>query len=299
LGGAALRRIGGRRRSEDQDMNVNDFELIADILKERSGFTLAREKAYLLESRLSTVARKWKFKGFEELAVTAREGRDEALLSDIVQAVTITETHFFRDRTPFFQFRDLVLPHLLQQRAEARSLRIWSAGCSSGQEAYSLAMMLEDRREDLAGWTFEIVGTDLSIDMLARAKQGLYTQLEVQRGLPIDYLVRYFEQENDRWRLHEPVRKMTKFQPFNLLDDMSSLGRFDVVFCRYVLGGLGSDVLGNVLEGITDRLNDDGVLCVGFDEMGVCMNERLQPIPGARGLYGLDDGAETDTRMAS
>ena len=280
-------------------MNVNDFELIADILKERSGFTLARERAYLLESRLSSVARKWKFQGFDELAGAVRENGDEALLSDIVQAMTITETHFFRDRTPFYQFRDLVLPHLLQQKAEARSFRVWCAGCSSGQEVYSIAMMLEDRKEDLAGWTYEIVGTDLSIEMLARAKQGLYTQLEVQRGLPITYLIKYFEQENDRWRIHEPIRQMTRFQPLNLLDDMGSMGRFDVVFCRYVLGGFDPDVRKRTLAGITGQLTDDGVLYLGLDESAECLSGRLQPIPGARGLYGLDDSMADDTRMAS
>ena len=126
-------------------MNVNDFELIANILKGRAGITLAREKAYLLESRLSSVARKWSFSGFDELAASVRDNSDEALLSDIVQAMTITATHFFRDRTPFYQFRDLVLPHLLQQKAETRSFRVWCAGCSSGQEVYSLAMMRKQR----------------------------------------------------------------------------------------------------------------------------------------------------------
>ena len=281
-------------------MNVSDFELVADILKSRSGVELPREKAYLLESRLNPVARKWSFRGFDELAQALRQDGEDALLRDIVQAMTITDTYFFRDLKPFRQFSDLVLPHLLQEKKADRRFRIWCAGCSSGQEPYSLAMLLKDREPELAGWRYEILGTDLSADMLARAKTGLYTQLEVQRGLPITYLVKYFEKQDERWRIQDPARETVEFQPFNLLDDMAPLGRFDIIFCRNVLKHLAEEVRLSVLNRMVDLLDDNGLLCLGLNESVAALGGRLQPIPGLHGMFGpFQDTPAEKTRLAS
>lgn len=266
-------------------MNVTDFEMIARLLKERSGLALSKEKAYLVESRLNPVARKWNFSGFDELAQAVRKGGDEALLVDVTEAMTTNESFFFRDQKPFDQFKDVVLPHLLQHRALRKSFRIWSAACSSGQEPYTLAMMLKENAALLAGWRVEIVATDLSSEILTRAKDGLYSQFEVQRGLPITLLVKYFKQAGDRWQISEEIRKMVRFQQLNLLGDLRGLGQFDVIFCRNVLIYFDPPTKTQVLDKIADTLPRDGFLYLGGAETVLGMTTRFQPMPGQRGIY--------------
>ncbi len=268
-------------------MNVTDFELIAKLLKKRSGLALNKEKAYLLESRLNPVARKWNFSGFDELAQAIRNNNDEALLVDVTEAMTTNESFFFRDQKPFEQFSDMVLPHLLEARASKRSFRIWSAACSSGQEPYTLAMLLKENADKLAGWNVEIVATDLSIEILDKAKEGLYSQFEVQRGLPINLLVKHFVQVGDRWQIDESLCKMIKFQPFNLLENIAALGRFDVVFCRNVLIYFDTPTKTRVLEGIADVLAPDGFLYLGGAETVLGTTDRFQLMQGQRGIYSL------------
>ena len=274
-------------------MNVTDFELIAQLLKERSGLALNKEKAYLLESRLNPVARKWNFSGFDELAQAIRNNKDEALLVDVTEAMTTNESFFFRDQKPFDQFINIVLPHMLEARAAKRSFRIWSAACSSGQEPYTLAMLLKEHADKLAGWRVEIVATDLSNEILDKAEEGLYSQFEVQRGLPISLLVKHFVQVGDRWQIEDGLRKMIKFQQFNLLGDISALGRFDVVFCRNVLIYFDTPTKTQVLEGIADLLPPDGFLYLGGAETVLGTTGRFQIMEGQRGIYGLaDQGSE-------
>jgi chemotaxis protein methyltransferase CheR len=268
-------------------MNVTDFELIARLLKERSGLALNKEKAYLLESRLNPVARKWNFTGFDELAQAIRVKKDEALLVDVTEAMTTNESFFFRDQKPFDQFNDIVLPHLLETRAAKRSFRIWSAACSSGQEPYSLAMLLKEQADKLAGWTVEIVATDLSNEILDKSKEGLYSQFEVQRGLPISLLVKHFVQVGDRWQIDDSLRSMVKFQQLNLLGNLSPLGNFDVVFCRNVLIYFDAPTKTRVLEGIADKLPMDGFLYLGGAETVLGTTDRFQIMQGQRGIYCL------------
>jgi chemotaxis protein methyltransferase CheR len=271
-------------------MNVNDFDLICRILKERSGLLLAKDKAYLLESRLLPVARKWKFANFEELAKVIRTRPDEALLRDVTEAMTTNESFFFRDVKPFDQFRDIVLPHLLSARSQTKSFRIWSAACSSGQEPYSLAMILNENASKLQGWRIEIVATDLSTEILTRAREGMYSQFEVQRGLPIQYLLKYFQQNGDRWQINKQIRDMVQYRPFNLLQPMAPLGRFDVVFCRNVLIYFDQPTKTKVLDGIAGQMADDGFLYLGGAETILGVSERFQLIEGQRGIYGVQAG---------
>ena len=175
-------------------MNVNDFEFIAQLLYQRSGLVITQEKAYLLESRLNPVARKWDLDSFDALIAAVRSKKDERLLVDVTEAMTTNESFFFRDNRPFDQFKDIVLPHLLEARAARKQIRIWSAACSSGQEPYTLAMLLKEEAAKLAGWKVEIIATDLSTEILDKAKKGLYSQFEVQRGLPITLLMKHFTQ---------------------------------------------------------------------------------------------------------
>jgi chemotaxis protein methyltransferase CheR len=268
-------------------MKVEDFDMFSTLLRQRSGLVLTRDKAYLLESRLMPVARKWNMKGLDELAGTIRTRRDEQLLRDVTEAMTTNESSFFRDQKPFDQFRDVVLPAMLQARAARRTIRIWSAACSSGQEAYSLCMLLLEEPARLQGWRIEIVGTDLSGEMVERAKAGVYTQFEVQRGLPIQRLVKHFKQIGDKWQISDRIRSMVQFREFNLLTDLSSLGQFDVVFCRNVLIYFDQPTKTKVLEGISRVLPPDGILYLGGAETVLGITERFRPLENQRGLYVL------------
>lgn len=266
-------------------MRVEDFDMFSTLLKQRSGLVLTRDKAYLLESRLMPVARKWNMKGLEELATTVRTRKDEALLRDITEAMTTNESSFFRDQKPFDQFRQLVLPKLMEARAAKRSLRIWSAACSSGQEAYSLSMILNDEAAKLAGWRIEIVGTDISAEMVERAKSGIYTQFEVQRGLPITMLVKHFKQNGDKWQISQQLRQMVSFREWNLLGDLSALGQFDIVFCRNVLIYFDQPTKVDILGRISKVLAPDGYLVLGAAETVVGLTDAFKPAPDRRGLY--------------
>jgi chemotaxis protein methyltransferase CheR len=204
-------------------MTVTDFDFICQILKQRSGLMLGNDKAYLLESRLLPVARKYKLASFEDLVRLIRVKSDETVIKDVVEAMTTNESFFFRDTKPFDQFKQIVLPTLMASRPN-KSIRIWSAAASSGQECYSLAMILSEMSAQLAGWKIEILGTDLSTEILDRAREGVYSQFEAQRGLPINLLVKYFTQVSDRWQINQKIRSMVQYKEFNLLNDPRSLG---------------------------------------------------------------------------
>ncbi|MGB4101115.1 MAG: protein-glutamate O-methyltransferase [Alphaproteobacteria bacterium] len=266
-------------------MKSEDFEYFSTTLKQRSGLVLTQDKAYLLESRLMPVARKWNLKGLEVLAAALRSKRDESMLRDVTEAMTTNESSFFRDQRPFDIFKQVVLPKLLETRASRRSLRVWSAASSSGQEAYSLAILLAEMGARLSGWKIEIVGTDLSSEMVERSRSGIYSQFEVQRGLPITLLVKYFSQQGDRWQINQNIRDMVTFREMNLLTDFGSIGTFDVVFCRNVLIYFDLATKGRVLESIARVMHQDGVLYLGGAEtvIGVC--DKFKPVENQRGLY--------------
>jgi chemotaxis protein methyltransferase CheR len=268
-------------------MTVTDFEFICQILRERSGLVLTNDKAYLLESRLLPVARKWKLATFDDLVCVIRSKMDEAVIRDVVEAMTTNESFFFRDTKPFEQFKQLALPALLKSRAASRTIRIWSAACSSGQEPYSLAMILAEMAQQLSGWKIEIVGTDLSTEILARAKEGMYSQFEVQRGLPITMLVKYFAQIGDRWQINARIRGMVQYRDFNLLHDPAPLGRFDVVFCRNVLIYFDQPTKTRVLNSVAKQMPEDGYLFLGGAETVLGITDKFQMVPGQRGVYGV------------
>ena len=268
-------------------MNPSDFELIAGLLKQRSGLVLTPDKGYLLESRLSSVARRWDFKSFDEMIQSIRAKRDEKLLGEITEAMTTNESFFFRDTKPFDQFRDLVLPHLLTARASKRSFRIWSAACSTGQEPYSLAMLLKEADSKLAGWRIEIIATDLSNEVLDKAKEGLYTQFEAQRGLPITLLMKYFTQAGDHWQISQDLRRMVTYKTFNLLESPAALGHFDVIFLRNVLIYFDPPTKSKILEGMSRQLASDGFLYLGGAETVLGVSDKFKPKQGQRGIYEL------------
>ena len=278
-------------------MTVTDFEFICQILRERSGLVLTNDKAYLLESRLLPVARKWKLATFDDLVRVIRTKMDEAVVRDVVEAMTTNESFFFRDTKPFDQFKALVLPALLKSRAASRTIRIWSAACSSGQEPYSLAMILSESAAQLNGWKIEIVGTDLSTEILNRAKEGMYSQFEVQRGLPITMLVKYFAQIGDRWQINAKIRGMVQYKEFNLLQDPMPLGRFDVVFCRNVLIYFDQPTKTRVLNSVSKLMPEDGFLFLGGAETVLGITDKFQMVPGQRGVYGVASASASGARQ--
>jgi chemotaxis protein methyltransferase CheR len=279
-------------------MNVNDFEFIAQLLYRRSGLVITQEKAYLLESRLNPVARKWDLDSVDSLIATLRSKKEERLAVAVTEAMTTNESFFFRDNRPFEQFRDIVLPHLLEARVARKQIRIWSAACSSGQEPYTLAMMLKEEAARLAGWRIEIVATDLSTDILHKAEEGLYSQFEVQRGLPITLLMKYFSQEGEKWRISEDIRHMVSYRAFNLLENPASLGVFDVVFCRNVLIYFDQVTKGQVLGRIAQIMPPDGFLYLGGAETVLGISDAFEVLPGQRGVYRLTGGGESLSRKA-
>jgi chemotaxis protein methyltransferase CheR len=261
-----------------------DYEYLRKLLKERSGLMLSADKQYLVESRLTPVARKAGLATLSDL-VAKLKTNDQKLGIDVVEAMTTNESFFYRDKIPFDHFRDAIMPSLLAARAKERRIRIWCAAASTGQEPYSLAMCLRDMKEKLSGWRVEILGTDLSTEVLEKAKAGIYSQFEVQRGLPIQMLVKYFTQTGDTWQISPEIRAMVQYRALNLLPDFNHLGGFDVVFCRNVLIYFDQETKIGVLNRIAKLLPSDGFLVLGAAETVVGLTDAFKPMTDRRGLY--------------
>jgi chemotaxis protein methyltransferase CheR len=261
-----------------------DYEFLRKLLRERSGLDLSADKQYLVESRLIPLARKAGLPGIAELVQKIRSGTDP-LTSDVVEAMTTNETFFFRDKIPFDHLREAVLPELMQARANRRSLRIWCAASSSGQEPYSIAMCLKGIGAGLAGWRVEILATDLSQAVLEKSRAGIFSQFEVQRGLPIQMLVKHFTQVGELWQLNADIRAMVQHRQLNLLQDFSHLGTFDVIFCRNVMIYFDQDTKAGVFDRLARVLEADGILALGAAESVVGISDAFKPYPERRGLY--------------
>jgi chemotaxis protein methyltransferase CheR len=266
-------------------MKQDNFAWLSRYLLDNTGLVLGPDKMYLVESRLSPVARKHNAADLDALAEALRAGKSADLQRDFVDAMMTNESFFFRDVKPFEQFRQVVLPRLMAARANQKSFRIWSAACSTGQEPYTLAMILKEEQAKLAGWRVEIVGTDLSREALDRARQGAYSQFEVQRGLPIQLLIKYFTQSGDRWQISPELRNAITFRELNLLSDFTTLGTFDVVFCRNVLIYFDQTTKARILDKVSRMMPPDGVLYLGGAETVLGVTEKFAPMPGQRGIY--------------
>jgi chemotaxis protein methyltransferase CheR len=278
-------------------MTPEDFDFIAAAIKKQSGLVLTKEKAYLLDSRLMPVARANDLKDLDELVKFLRAQPGGALMDTVTEAMTTNESFFFRDKKPFDLFRDFVLPHFLEKRAAAKTIRIWCAAASNGQEPYSLAIVLKEEAAKFPGWRTRILGTDISREVLEKARKGLYTQFEVQRGLPIQQLVAHFTKEGDMWLIDATLKAMVDYKEFNLLNDFGSLGMFDVVFCRNVLIYFDVETKTRILEGISKRLPADGLLFLGGAETVLGISDKFKPVPGQRGVYCLT-GSELGDKVA-
>ncbi|WP_076864689.1 CheR family methyltransferase [Bradyrhizobium mercantei] len=265
-------------------MTPPDYEYLRKLLKDHSGLDLSADKQYLIESRLLPLARKSGLSGIPDLVAKIRAGSTTHTVQ-VVEAMTTNETFFFRDKVPFDHFRDTIMPEVLKARAARRSVRIWCAAGSTGQEPYSLAMCLKEMGATLAGWRVEIIATDLSQEVLEKSKAGIYSQFEVQRGLPIQMLVKYFKQSGELWQINPELRAMVQHRQLNLLHDFSQLGTFDVIFCRNVLIYFDQDTKINIFNRLARLMEGDGFLVLGAAETVVGLTDTFKPIPERRGLY--------------
>jgi chemotaxis protein methyltransferase CheR len=258
-----------------------DRELVAGLCAARAGLSVDPAKAYLIETRLAPVARREDYRTIAELIEALRRTRDERLIWAVVEAMAAGESAFFRDGTPFELFADAVLPQLAT-RGPGQPVRVWSAACGAGQEIYSLAMLA---CEADAGGRLELFASDISERALEKAQSGLYTQFEVQRGLPIRQLVRHFDKDGEMWQVAPRLKAMIRWRRINLLADLSRIGAFEVIFCRYVLSGAVEAVRGRILENMAAALAPDGYLFLGQGESAEGVTEALVPVDGWPGLY--------------
>jgi chemotaxis protein methyltransferase CheR len=265
-------------------MKPEEVEVIRLVVQARSGMIVNPDKTYRIETQLAPLARREGFADISDLVAAIQDRRDAALMWSVTEALANTETSFFRDRAPFQQLREEVLPELAMIRGD-KPLRIWSAACSTGQEPYSLAMLLDDEVRKYPGLEVELFGSDISERCLEKAQSGLYNQFEVQRGLPIRLLVRYFERQEDAWALSPRIRQMVRWRRVNLLADLRGLGQFDVIFCRNVISSFEAATSRRVLEQLAAALPDHGRLVLGIDETLAGVTEAFNAVSGRRGVY--------------
>jgi chemotaxis protein methyltransferase CheR len=268
-------------------MKPDDYQFMVAFLKVRSGLVLSDDKAYLIENRLLPVVRKRAMNSLDDLFLALRTAGDKELEREVTEAMTTNESFFFRDLIPFQQFQETVLPKFVEARADTKRLRIWCAAAATGQEPYTLAMILKEEEKRLSGWQIEIVATDLSTEALERARAGRYSQFEVQRGLPVQYLMKYFVQEDAFWQIDQSLRSMIDYREFNLLDDISAMGSCDIIFCRNVLIYFDQEAKGCILDSMSKLLPDDGCLYLGGAETVLGVTQSFKPTPGLRGVYGV------------
>ena len=264
-------------------------EALAALVQSQSGQTVGADKLYLLETRLAPVLKRHGLASFDALANRLRgapaSGPTAELAREVVEAMTTNETLFFRDGKPFAHLRERGLRQLHEARPTGQPLRFWSAAASTGQEAYSLAMTALESVGTLGTRPVRIVGTDIAREPLARAREGTYTQFEVQRGMPMGMLVKYCSKEGLCWRVTQQARALVEFREWNLLSDPAPLGRFDVIFCRNVLIYFDLSTKTRVLDGLARVLAPDGLLYLGGAETTLGVTTQFVPMPGERGVY--------------
>jgi chemotaxis protein methyltransferase CheR len=271
--------------------------ILAGLLEARTGQQLTMSRRWRIETALSVLMRERGIGTLDELITILVMGKEPNLSQQVVEALLNNETYFFRDRAPFDLLQRYALPELAQRREKSRRLRIWSAGCSTGQEVYSLAMLFAEEPQKWVGWTVDILGTDVSTSCIDRARHGIYSQFEVQRGLGINQTIKWFEEGAEGWRAVEPLRKPVRFHVHNLLEPAPHPGGFDIVLCRNVLLYLNPEKKTLAFERIASAMAEDGWLMLGAGETVIGQTGKLGADINARGLYRLmGDGSRVEKR---
>jgi len=266
-------------------MTAQDFDYVCRLVRDRSAVVLEAGKEYLVEGRLNPVARQLGLKSISELVGRLRSGPDNGLTARVVEAMVTTETSFFRDLHPFETLRTAVLPELIRRRADEKQLEIWCAACSTGQEPYSMAILLREHFPTLAGWRVNILATDLSGEVLGRAKEGRYNQIEVNRGLPAALLVKYFRQQGSSWELTEAVRHRVEFRELNLIRPWPFLPRMDLVFLRNVMIYFDPDTKKSILGRVARLLQPDGYVLLGGSETTLNLDDSFHRVESLKGGF--------------
>ena len=279
-------------------MQVSDSSsrILAGLLEARTGQQLTMSRRWRIETALSSLLRERGIASLDELITILVMGKEPSLSQQVVEALLNNETYFFRDRTPFDQISQVILPRLRELRGTERRIRIWSAGCSTGQEVYSLAMMFADDPMKWVGWTIDILGTDVSEGVVNRARSGMYSQFEVQRGLGITQMIKWFEETPEGWRAAEGLRKNVRFQVHNLLEPVPYPGQFDIVLCRNVLLYLNADKKRLAFDRLASAMAPDGLFVMGAGETVIGQTDRLSADRDWRGVYRLAGSGLVDRR---
>jgi chemotaxis protein methyltransferase CheR len=280
----------------------NEFSILRAFLRKRSGLVLSDDKRYLAESRLKPLLTEFRLASFSHLVGGLGQPRQETLTQRVTEAMTVNETFFFRDQLPFDQLVNMMLPALTASGASPRRLRIWCAACSTGQEPYSIAIALRELGRKYDPWSFEILATDLSSDVVARARSGTYSQFDVQRGMPAHLLARHFTQKGSEWEAKPELKSMISFRNFNLMEPCRSLGMFDIVFCRNVLIYFDADTKRKIVEGIGQQIRHGGYFVLGGSESLLGVTDALSAVENARSVYrpaSANHGAAGKTIPAS
>jgi chemotaxis protein methyltransferase CheR len=280
-------------------MQISDSSsrILAGLLEARTGQQLTMSRRWRLETALASLLRERGIATLDELITILVMGKEPSLSQLVVEALLNNETYFFRDRAPFDLLQRHALPELAQRRAKSKRLRIWSSGCSTGQETYSLAMLFADEPEKWRGWTIDILGTDVSTSCIDRARRGIYSQFEVQRGLGINQTIKWFEECADGWRAVEELRRSLRFQVHNLLEPAPHPGGFDIVLCRNVLLYLSPEKKALGFDRLAGAMAEDGWLMLGAGETVIGQSSKLGADVNARGLYRIvGDGSRVEKR---
>ncbi len=257
--------------------------VLGALLEARTGQQLVAGRQWRVETALRPVARELKLDSVDTLVATLVSGRDDALMMRVVDALLNNETSFYRDPGVFDLLNSVAFDRLHMERRDSRRLRIWSAGCSTGQEAYTIAMLLREADARWAGWSVEITATDVSDTVIQRARQGRYSQFEIQRGLPVRTMLRWFQQEGEEWVVDSRLRRMIRFATHNLIDPAP--GQYDIILCRNVLMYFAPPVRAGVFDRLADALAPGGVLILGAGETVIGQTSRFAAHPGLRGFY--------------
>ena len=278
-------------------LSDSSSRILAGLLEARTGQQLTMSRRWRIETALAALLRERGIATLDELITILVMGKEPSLSQRVVEALLNNETYFFRDRAPFDLLQRYALPELAARRDQGKRLRIWSAGCSTGQEVYSLVMLFAEEPEKWQGWTIDILGSDVSTSCIDRARDGVYSQFEIQRGLAIGQMIRWFEECADGWRAIEALRKQVRFQVHNLLEPPPHPGGFDIVLCRNVLLYLSPDKKALAFERLIASMAEDGWLMLGAGETVIGQTNKLGADINARGLYRLvGDGGQVEKR---
>ena len=256
-----------------------EFDFIRGLIEAHSAIVLEPGKEYLVESRLIPLSKREGYPGLTEMFADLKLNRKAGLRDKVVEAMTTNETSFFRDLHPFEAMKKHVLPELMQSRASERRLRIWSAASSSGQEIYSLVMLMRESFPALSTWKLELLATDLSTEMVARCQQGLFSQLEVNRGLPAPYLIKYFVKDGIHWQIKPELKQSIEFRQMNLAEEWKSIAPMDVVFLRNVLIYFSGETKKQILGRLRRVLRPDGSLFLGAAETTLNLDDEFERVP--------------------